>query len=127
MARSRCANSTPTCSPYRSPSKSRTNASTVRRVPWNVGLVPTEIAAGGRAAGVDAVGGDRGERRGPHVGRRIAQRPPPPVPPDDDAVDAVRAAQRAGGGLHVPRGDAGADVGRRDGDLAVVGGVLRQG
>ena len=111
----------------------------MRRLPWNVGLLPTEIAAGNRSrlaplrgsrvhqvAGVDAVGRDRGERRALHVGRRVAHLPAAPVTADDDAVDPVRPAQRAGRRDHVAGGHAGADVGGGDGHLAVVGGVLGQ-
>ena len=44
--RKRATMSTATCWPYRSAVVSKTNASTVRVRPENVGLVPTETAAG---------------------------------------------------------------------------------
>ena len=97
----------------------------------NVGLVPTEIAAGqparfravqaqaGQPAGVDAVGGRRGMRRGFQVGGREAKTAAAHVTADDDALHPVRAAQRAGGGGHVTRGQLLPDV--RRGDRYAVG------
>src|SRR4029077_9783887 len=49
--RMRATKSTATCWPYRSALVSRTNASTVRVRPENVGLVPTETAAWYRSPG----------------------------------------------------------------------------
>jgi hypothetical protein len=110
--------------PYRSrSSRSRAYASTVRSPMPNVGLVPTEIAAGrlravqvqaGQPAGVDAVGGGRGVRRSLEVGGREAQPPAAHVAADDDALDPVRAAERTGGGGHVADRQPLPDIGRGD-------------
>ena len=102
----------PTCSPYSSrPTRSMAYASTVRSVPSNVGLVPTEIAAGIRSrrdhqpARVDAVGRDRRVRQRLDVGGGVAELATALRAPDDDALDAVRTAQDLDGAADVALGD----------------------
>ena len=102
----------PTCSPYRSrPTRSIAYASTVRSVPSNCGLVPTEIAAGiaspstVQPARVDAVGRDRGVRQRLHVGRGEAQLAAALRAAHDDALDAVRPAEDLARARHVALGD----------------------
>ena len=65
-----------------------------------------------QSAGVDAVGGRGGVRRGLQVRGREAQGPAPHVTADDHALHPVRAAEGGGGPGHVPGGQPLPDVGR---------------
>ena len=121
-------NSNATSSPYRSRSvRSSTYASTRRVAPSNVGLVPTEIAAGSTAsaavaraepaqpAGVHAVGRDHPGDLRSQVRRREAERAPPGVAVHDDAAHPVRAAQDGRGLGDAPVGEQLARPGRGPG------------
>ena len=124
----------PSASPYRSPSKSRTNASTRRWRTSKVGFVPIEIAAapsGGPgtvrphssrrtvAPGVDTVGGYGGPLFSPQVRGREAELAPAPVAALDDAVDPVRTAERLAGRRRVTGLHAGTHIRRAQRRLAV--------
>ena len=105
--RMRATKSTATCWPYRSAVVSRTNASTVRVRPENVGLVPHrhrglislagDDGAGGRSVSQDgeprrvhAIGGNRRVHRRRHVGGREAKHLAAPVAAHHHALYAVR-------------------------------------